>query len=147
MTCSCISQVIFVGPKKLRAVIPAFLPARGWSLHTKGYLIYTSKSPRHGIRRGARAHRLAIAYLLGRELMPDEIIHHMDFDKLNCAFDNLLKCPAAFNPAQRFQCPITGTLLTREEWGRRYGWMRSEPPKEDMPDWVTEDTAMAQSAS
>ncbi len=100
------------------ARIASFLPTRGWTLHSKGYLIWTSRGTR--LRRGTRAHRAAIERLMGEPLSPDVHVHHQDFDKLNCCPCNLIVMPAAFNPSCALRDPYTGEFLSRVQWERRY---------------------------
>lgn len=101
--------------------LPAFLPQVGWSRNHKGYLIYTSRKRNEKIRRGARAHRLVAEYLLGRRLLAEEHVHHMDFDKCDNLPGNLLICPQEFNPSPVRQCPYTGQFLSFSQYQRRFG--------------------------
>ena len=100
------------------ATIPDFLPPRGWSIHTKGYVIFTSRSRK--LKRGRSAHREAIAHLIGRELATDETVHHQDFNKLNNCPCNLILMPAALNVTNSRRDPYTGQFLSAQEWVRRY---------------------------
>lgn len=40
-------------------------------------------------------HRAVMAEHLGRDLQDGEVVHHIDFDKLNNSLDNLLLCSGA----------------------------------------------------
>lgn len=44
------------------------LPEKGWSIHSKGYVIYTSRRKKSGVRRGARLHREVFNRLAGKKL-------------------------------------------------------------------------------
>lgn len=131
------------------ARIAAFLPRRGWSLHNKGYLIYTP-NPCYHLRRGIRAHVAAVEHLLGVPRLPDGFeIHHQDFDKLNCCPRNLLYCtdPVFNRHGGLYRDPYTGQRLTADEWYRRYDGLREARRQaeraaaihdraSDVPDWV-----------
>lgn len=140
--------LIHVGPARRPARIAAFLPRRGWSIHTKGYLIYTSRSKSSGIRRGARAHMLAVEHLQGARLDPLAHVHHMDVDKLNCCPLNLLRTVNAMNPVNNRRDPYTGVWMSPAAWDRRYGTLQSIRDRADArelgheggdaPDWVTD---------
>lgn len=116
------------------ALLPDFLPARGWSLHSKGYLIYTSRKRHPWIRRGEFAHRAVLMHLFRVDrLNPEWQVHHQDFDKLHNLPCNLLYAPACFNPSCALRDPHTGEFMSVEQYRRRYG---HETPT-DYPDWVT----------
>lgn len=51
---------------------------------SKGYLTITA-----GPQRYKRVHTLVAEAMLGRELKPDEDVHHKDENKLNCDWRNL----------------------------------------------------------
>ena len=61
------------------------LTAKGTSKKTGGYVVIT---------RGANKHRTEHAVIMeqkiGRRLMPDEVVHHMDGNKHNNSIDNLV---------------------------------------------------------
>ena len=97
------------------------LPEKGWSIHSKGYVIYTSRKTNGTLRRGTRLHREVFERVAGKKLDADYHVAHMDFDKRNCAPGNLLACPAAFNPSVILQDPYTGQFLSKNQWVRRYG--------------------------
>lgn len=105
------------------AYIPDFLPSKGWSVNTRGYLIFTSRVKGSVIKRGERAHRVVVSKLAGRELLVAEVIHHMDFNKLNNLPHNLLMCPVSFNPTNAIQCPVTGRLMSKEKFVETYGYL------------------------
>lgn len=133
------------------ARIASFLPVRGWSLHNKGYLIYTSRSKSSGIRRGARAHVLAVEHGLEERIDHGSNVHHQDFDKLNCCPTNLVYCvQAVFNGhCGWYRDPYTGVWLTPDDYIRRYSMLHTirgtadtcEVPDWVTPDWVTHDLA------
>ena len=139
---------IRVGTRTAR--IASCLPRRGWSLHSKGYLIYTSRGKAHGIKRGARAHVLAIELLQHARLAPGDRVHHQDFDKLNCCPLNLIKTQGdALNPSPVKRDPYTGVFLSPADWDRRYGVLKeireyAEESESLMPDWVTHDWSIAE---
>ena len=56
----------------------------GIKVDSKGYLTITA-----GPLRGKRLHTLIAEAMLGRELKPDEDVHHRDGNKLNCHWKNL----------------------------------------------------------
>ena len=65
-----------------------------WRLH--GDPLYADKKPRatsHGYYRigkaGQHEHRKIFEDYIGRKLKPDEVIHHIDFDKTNNSIENL----------------------------------------------------------
>ncbi len=122
------------------------IPSRGWSAHTRGYVVYTSRAVRTGIKRGTFLHRLVIETLLGRSfaglgpgleaLGPKETViewhvHHMDFNKRhNCPCNLLLLDSRLHNTAgQTLRDPYTGAFLTKHEYINRYG----SPYAEEVP--------------
>lgn len=125
---------ILIGGKV--ALIPAFLPARGWSIHTKGYLIYTSRKKGMKWKRGKRAHVAVFEHLSGKVIEPGFQVHHQNFNKLDCRPENLINLPYEMNPTPNRHCqdPYTGQFLSPGEYARRYG-----NPYTNTPDWVTEN--------
>jgi hypothetical protein len=124
LKCAC--RVVYVGPARLPVVMPSgpgweWLPSTGWSFNPKGYPIYTSRSTRSGIPRGAKLHRLVVMHLHGDELGPEIHVHHMDFDKRNACPGNLLVVPRELNTLNVENHPYTGRLITREEFNRITG--------------------------
>lgn len=117
--------------------MPSWLPRKGWSIHSKGYVIYTSRSLSSGIRRGARMHRLVVERIIGRALTEDEQVHHQDFNKTNNCYCNLILLPSLFNPSCALRDPYTGEFLSLEQWRRRYGNVRTGD--DFAPDWVTRE--------
>lgn len=113
------------------AFIPDFLPQRGWQITKSkskargtGYLRFTSRSTKAGIKRGARCHRVVIEHLAGRPLEPNEHVHHQNSQKLHCCpFNLILLCPA-MNPRPH-QDPYTGQRLTSREYEQRYGHVQA----------------------
>lgn len=110
------------------------LPTRGWSIHNKGYVIYTSRGfTAPGLARGARLHREVMKRYLGRDLAPDEHVHHQDHDKLhNCGHNLILCCCATLNPTPSMLNPFTGFRMNRLDYLREFGWPASwgpEPPE------------------
>ena len=61
-----------------------FKPTHGAYVDEKGYLRISC-----GPHRGKRLHTLIAEAMLGRELKPDEDVHHKDENKLNCDWRNL----------------------------------------------------------
>lgn len=59
--------------------------------HSDGYiLIYKPKHPYSNNKGCIREHRLVMEKYLGRYLMPNEVVHHLDGDKENNKIDNLI---------------------------------------------------------
>jgi len=122
-----------------RFVIPAGLelPERGWSIHSKGYLIYSSKPPVKGMKRGVYLHREVIRRLMKVEVLPNEIhVHHQNHNKQCACPHNLIAMPMCMNPRSAIRDPHTGEFMSLKEYRRRYG---DSGKSVDEPDWVTED--------
>lgn len=100
--------------------IPSFLPQKGWTMHNKGYVIFSSRAVRYEIKRGARAHRLVVEHLLGDAIDETMHVHHQDFDKTNNTPENLILLPAAMNPSGALRDPFTGEFLSKAQYERRY---------------------------
>lgn len=87
-----------------------------WATNQKGYPRFRS-----GQYRDRYVHRV-IWELCAARPVPDEFhIAHQDFDKLNFSPENLVCCPAEFNPSVVIRCPWTGRFLSRAEYERRTG--------------------------
>lgn len=121
--------------------LPNWVPQFGWSMHMKGYAMWTSRRPAHlrvgrrghrleGMRlpfRGERAHRYVVQHLVsqwcyeapypnnGVKISPEFVVHHMDFNKLNNRPENLILMPACFNPSHSVLCPYTHRYISRRE--------------------------------
>lgn len=107
----------------LTVTCPAWLPSRGWSLHTKGYVIYTSRKKQSLIKRGDYMHRVVMRALAGGNLPTEVQVHHQTHNKGDNAPRHLCAMPQALNPApnSRFRCPWTGQFLSAAEYQRRMG--------------------------
>ena len=57
---------------------------RGTHVDSKGYLTISA-----GPLRGVRVHRLIAEAKMGRKLRRDEVVHHVNGNKLDCAPENL----------------------------------------------------------
>lgn len=114
---------------------PEWVPRKGWSVHSKGYIIYTSRK-KDSIKRGTRLHRFVMERVLGRPLVEGEHVHHMDFHKTNNCYCNLLLLPCEFNPSCALRDPYTGQFMSISEYQRRYGLKGHF--LSGVPDWVTE---------
>ena len=120
-----------VGPDRVIVRAPAWLTRKGWSIHRKGYVYYTSRAVKPGIKRGQFMHRVIVEKIIGRPLLEREQIHHQDFNKTNNCWCNLLIIDPEFNPSSARRDPFTGEFMSASEWQRRYGYSSR------MPDWVT----------
>jgi hypothetical protein len=117
----------------VKAAVPDWLPPRGWQIDHKGYLQFTSRATRWGIKRGHSAQRSVFHKLvwltpgerrIGPLFETNEInwhVHHMDNNKLNNCPCNLLFVPHYFNPSPARRCPFTGRHMSAMEWFRLYG--------------------------
>jgi hypothetical protein len=112
-------RLIHVGPHKTPCVIADGLPTTGWSLHSKGYVIYTSRKI-GGLRRGISAHRAAIELLTGERLATEKHVHHQRTKRDNAPGD-LIVLPEAMNPGNGLRCPFTGQFMSAAQWERRFG--------------------------
>jgi len=101
-------------------VLPDYLPQKGWSLNSSGYLIYTSRRKDAPLKRGTRAHRAIMEKILGRKLEAWERIHHQNFNKVCTCPHNFILMPACFNPSNSRRDPYTGEFMSAAEWERRY---------------------------
>ena len=62
----------------------------GKMTHESGYILTRAKNHPHATQTGyVRAHRLAMEEHLGRYLLPEEDVHHLDDDKTNNDISNL----------------------------------------------------------
>ena len=59
----------------------------GRTRHGQGYVLVSTDNPN---KRQELEHRLVMAGKLGRELLPTEVVHHIDGDKTNNDEDNLV---------------------------------------------------------
>lgn len=119
-------------------IIPTFLPITGWSINSKGYLIYTSRRRNSPIKRGDTLQRVVVKHLAAlRDIkLPDEYhVHHQDSNKLNCCPFNLVVLPLCLNPVPVKRDPYTGHFLNHTQYERRYGSTNTS----NYPDWVTEN--------
>ena len=100
------------------------LPVRGWSMHNKGYVIYTSRK-KGSLPRGKSAHVAAMEALIGGPIPAGMVPHHQDFNKLNNCPCNLVLMDAAFNVSPARQCPYTGQYMSIDLYAERYGIRRA----------------------
>lgn len=98
------------------------VPLSGWQIdHSrKGYVRFTSRAVKPGIKRGARCHRVVMERLVGRPLRDDEQVHHQDFSKLNNCGCNLILLSGELNPSPSRRDPYTGAFMSAGDFERRY---------------------------
>lgn len=88
--------------------------AKGTYINGKGYEEYT-----RGERKGVSVHVATIERRIGRKLLPDECVHHIDGDKTNNEENNLaLLTKSGHSRLHRFEDALAGNLREREENGR-----------------------------
>lgn len=103
------------------AIIPDWLPSKGWAIFKNGYLNYQSRKKNPIIPKNTYAHRAVMQQLVGRKLESSEIVCHQNFDKLhNCPFNLMLTNCVAFNPSNSKRDPYTGRLISALEYEERY---------------------------
>lgn len=88
--------------------------ATGVSLKPSGYIEFT-----RGPNKGRGVHVVAMENRIGRRLLPDECVHHIDGNKTNNDEDNLaLVTRSGHSRLHRFQDKISGNFRERKENGR-----------------------------
>lgn len=87
--------------------------AKSTRINTNGYLEFT-----RGAYKGKMVHRVVMAEWIGRELFDDEVVHHIDGDKLNNNIDNLaLMTFSGHGKIHRLEDEILGIKRERNEDG------------------------------
>jgi hypothetical protein len=88
--------------------------AKGFSLKPNGYLEYT-----RGTHKGRSVHVVLMEKRIGRRLLPDECVHHIDGDKQNNNEDNLaLLTRSGHSRLHRFEDALSNNVRERKENGR-----------------------------
>lgn len=88
--------------------------AKSTRINTNGYLEFT-----RGVYKGKLVHRVVMAEWVGRELFNDEVVHHIDGDKLNNSIDNLaLMTPSGHGRIHRIEDEILGIKRERDKDGK-----------------------------
>jgi hypothetical protein len=104
----------------VRVHAPDFLPQRGWSRHTKGYAIFTSRCAK--LKRGTSLHRAVVEHLLGHPIPGGLHVQHLfPFIKACGRPESLLLAPPEFNPSGAMRDPFTGEFMSVDAYQRRYG--------------------------
>lgn len=88
--------------------------AKGISYKTDGYAEYT-----RGESKGRSEHVVVMEKRLGRKLLPDECVHHIDRDRHNNDINNLaLVTKSGHGRLHRYEDKISGKQRERNEDGR-----------------------------
>lgn len=88
--------------------------ALGVSYKATGYVEYTI-----GETAGKSVHVVLIEDRIGRKILPDEVVHHVDGDRTNNDLDNLaLMTRTAHSRLHRFEDELAGKVSDRDENGR-----------------------------
>ena len=88
--------------------------ALGVSYKANGYVEYTI-----GDTAGKSVHVVLIEDRIGRKILPDEVVHHIDGDRSNNDLDNLaLMTRTAHSRLHRFEDELAGKVSARDENGR-----------------------------
>lgn len=88
--------------------------AAGLRINSGGYIEYTS-----GDQKGRCVHVVTMEHRLGRRLMSDEHVHHIDGDKRNNSENNLaLLTVSGHARLHRLQDQLSGNIRERNENGR-----------------------------
>lgn len=88
--------------------------AAGISLKPNGYFEYT-----RGHHKGRLVHVVVMEKRIGRRILPDECVHHIDGNKQNNNENNLaLLTKSAHARLHRFEDALAGNIREREENGR-----------------------------
>lgn len=88
--------------------------AKGSRVNSKGYVEYTL-----GPNAGRSAHVVRMEERIGRKLLQDEVVHHIDGDKQNNSDSNLsLMTLAGHSRLHRFQDALSGAKRARDANGK-----------------------------
>lgn len=88
--------------------------AKGISLKPNGYLEYT-----RGSNKGRSVHVVKMEERIGRKILSDECVHHIDGDKLNNNENNLaLLTKSAHSRLHRFEEALSGNQRERDKNGK-----------------------------
>lgn len=88
--------------------------AVGTTIKPNGYVVYT-----RGQNKGRSVHVVAMEQRLGRKILADEVVHHIDGDRSNNSIDNLaLMTRAAHTRLHRREDALAGNLRERTNNGR-----------------------------
>jgi predicted DNA-binding protein YlxM (UPF0122 family) len=88
--------------------------AKGYTKRTNGYVEYTT-----GPHKGKSVHVVEMEQRIGRPLLPDECVHHIDGDKHNNKIENLaLMTRSAHARLHRREEILAGKTRKRSENGR-----------------------------
>lgn len=90
----------------------------GVRIDAKGYLVIKA-----GPHRDKRVHIMVAEAMLGRELKPDEDVHHKDGDKLNCHWTNL----------EVLGKDVHGAVSNRQRWFLKN---REEHERKQWEEWI-----------
>lgn len=86
----------------------------GVSQKSSGYVVIT-----RGPNKGRMLHVTKMEERLGRRLLSDEVVHHIDGDRSNNNLDNLaLMTRAAHSRLHRFEDQLAGKIRERDQYGR-----------------------------
>ncbi len=97
----------------VRADLPVPAPSGGGYVHGSGYLVVPVPPQLRHLTGGAASsleHRLVMAVLLDRALVPDEVVHHRNGDRLDNRPDNLELWSTAQPKGQRVQDKVAWAL-------------------------------------
>lgn len=98
----------------------ADLTARGWRVTSNGYYAYT-----RGPNAGRSFHVVLMEERIGRRLLPDEVVHHIDGDRQNNDISNLaLMTTTAHNRLHRREDKLAGRERLRNADGKFTGEIR-----------------------
>lgn len=90
----------------------------GVRIDAKGYLVIKA-----GPHRDKRVHIMVAEAMLGRELKPDEDVHHKDGNKLNCHWTNL----------EVLGKDVHGAMSNRQRWFLKN---REEHERKQWEEWI-----------